>query len=278
MWDDANSGWVLRAGADTQLGNYRETNEDFVLLDPELPLALVLDGAGPGGARAARVGAEAMCDRARLGGANGEPPEAVLGAAFRAGHDAVVRMPGAAEFRYAATAVAAWICAGRAFVTWLGNGSALHLSGGTATRLTYPHTFRGLLVKQGRMTEQEARDTVGRNPLLGLLGDWNPDIELEILSFLPQPGDRLILTSDGVDPLLDEDTFVTACRTIDDPTICAEALIEHALMRGSRDNCACAVITFDRSTATPAPVPPTAPDPPTAPAAPPARKWWQFWK
>ena len=84
VWRDDDSGWLVRAGADTQIGPFRETNQDHILLDPEVPLALVLDGmGGPGGERAAQIGAEAIRDRARSGHADGESPEAFLDAAFR---------------------------------------------------------------------------------------------------------------------------------------------------------------------------------------------------
>jgi serine/threonine protein phosphatase PrpC len=62
---------------------------------------------------------------------------------------------------------------------------------------------------------------------------------------------------------------VTACRTVSDPTTCAEAIIEHAIMAGSRDNCTCAVIAFERPGGGPRPEP--------SPSDP-SRKWWQFWK
>jgi hypothetical protein len=57
---------------------------------------------------------------------------------------------------------------------------------------------------------------------------------------------RLILTTDGVTNHIPADTILNACRDISDPATCAEAIIEHAIRAGSRDNCTCAVIAFEQ--------------------------------
>jgi serine/threonine protein phosphatase PrpC len=76
----------------------------------------------------------------------------------------------------------------------------------------------------------------------------------------------VILTTDGVTNHIPDSTILNACRTISDPTTCAEAIIEHALMANSRDNCSCAVIAFDCD------------DPEADLLLVESQKWWQFWK
>ncbi|MBN9122625.1 MAG: serine/threonine-protein phosphatase [Planctomycetes bacterium] len=278
-WREEGSGWLVRAGADTQTGNYRERNEDLVLLDPELPLALVLDGmGGPDGARAAQIGAEAIRERIRDGRGSDEPPEVRLDAAFRAGHDAITdwQTTNTERGACAATAVGAWVHDGHVYVTWIGDSRAYRLTGGRLERLTRDHNLGYALVRAGRMSEDEARDARGGHRLISFLGGWNLDGLLEVPSFVPLPGDRLILATDGVTCLLEDGTFLNACRTVTDPATCAEVLIEHALMRGSRDNCTCAVIAFEWPGEGP---PPEAPSqPPQSPHPPEPRKWWRFWK
>lgn len=270
-WRDEESGLLVRAGADSRTGGYRETNQDYVWLDPQLPLALVLDGMGgsPSGERAAQTGAEAIRDRAREGYANGEPPEALLEDAFRAGHDAVRHLNQAPAFRHSgATVVAAWVQEGRVSVTWLGDSGAYRLSGGRLERLTWEHNWANEVIRRGIMSKAEARDhRISRN-LVNFLGQREPEPQFEFPTFVPRPGDRLILATDGVTGVLSNDTLLNTCRTIPDPTTCAEALVEHALATGSRDNCTCAVLAFEWVGAGPAPEPP-APQPP--------RKWWRFW-
>jgi serine/threonine protein phosphatase PrpC len=271
-WRDEDSGWLVRAGADTQIGHFRETNQDYVLFDPEVPLALVLDGMGgsPDGERAARVGAEAIRGHISGGYATDEASESLLDDAFRAGHQAVLDLSPEGTYRVAgATAVGACVRDGRVFVTWIGDSRAYRLTGGRLQLLTRDHNLGWALVRAGTMSEAEARDSRGTHRLFSWLGEWHIDGPLEVPSFVPLPGDRLILATDGVTAMLEDDTFLTACRTVPDPATCAEVLIEHALMRGSRDNCSCAVIAFER----PGYDPPEPPQPQLI-----LRKWWQFWK
>jgi protein phosphatase len=282
-WYDEESGWLIRAGADTQIGNYREQNEDFVLLDPELPLALVLDGMGsqPAGERAARVGAEVIRDRVRVGHANGEPADILLEAAFQAGHDAVVHLGRTPEFRNCgATVVAAWIQDGQVHVAWLGDSPAFRVSGARLERLTWNHDLRTLLIRSGRLTEAEARYARFKNVLFRYLGAGAANDKLEIRSFVPRPGDRLILATDGGAGWTPDETIPNACRDISDPTTCAEAINEHALMAGSRDNCSCAVLAFERVDANPFEGERVDVNPLPEPSPPPAalRTWWRFWR
>lgn len=272
-WRDEGSGWLVRAGADSQTGGYRETNEDYVWLDSELPLALVFDGAGgaSGGSLVARVAAGAIRDSVHAAHARGfdGPPNVLLEAALRAGHDAVVtwREEDAEHRGCGTTVVAAWVQAGSVHVTWLGDSRASVVSGGRVQLLTWDHDWRNEVARRQGVTVDEIARVHHRNVLLYYLGGWETGVRLEVLTVTPQPGDRLILATDGVTSVLDSETFLTACRTISDPTTCAEAIIEHALMAGSRDNCTCAVLAFERADEGPAITPPEPP-----------RRWWRFWK
>lgn len=246
IWRDEESGLLIRAGAATQTGGYRERNEDFWLLDSELPLAIVLDGmGGVGGQRAAQLGAEAIAESIRTNHAPDEPAESLLQAAFRAGDGSILHWwsidPDSGNC--SATAVAAWVQQGRVYVSWLGNSRAYRASNGKLEQLTWDHDWANEAVRLKAISADEARyGRVSRN-LTRCLGRWGPEPWLEFPSFVPLPGDQLILATDGIS-VLEESTILNACRTISDPTTCAEAIIEHALMAGSRDNCTCAVIAF----------------------------------
>jgi protein phosphatase len=203
-------------------------------------------GGGTSGELAARVGAGAICDRVRTGCANKEPPELLLEATLRAGQTAVRRLHTDPNHRgCGSTVVAAWLQGGRAYITWLGDSPAFRVSAGRLERLTWAHDTRGFLIRAGTFTEAEAHHHRIRNALHHYLGSRPEEWPLEIPSFVPLTGDRLILATNGVSDFLDDGAILATCQTISDPTTCAEALVEHALMAGSRDNCTCAVIAFD---------------------------------
>lgn len=276
-WRDEESGWVIRAGADTHIGYHRQHNDDGVWLDPELPLVLVLDGLGGRGAdRPRQVITEAIRERAQAGFEAHEAPEELLESAFRSGHQAVLRLHNESAYRgLAATVAAAWVQDGRVFVAWLGNAGAYRQSALRIERLTHAHTFREDLVRQKRMTEAQVNDQLIRNAVVRYLGRWDREYRLDVLSFTPLQDDRVILATDGVTQAITDPTILSACRLISDPTTCAEAILEHSLRAGSRDNCTCAVIAFEWASDAP-PLAPPEPEPPK-PLGPP-RKWWRFWK
>lgn len=274
-WACGESGLRVRAGADTHIGNYREHNEDRVHLGAHLPLALVLDGMGgqPQGERAAELGETAICDYLHQHYSHTNAA-AALAAAFRTAHDRICAWHFEAPDNRngGATVVAALVCEGRVHVAWSGDSMAYLVRDGTAKRLTRPHDLRHALIDRGTITEAEAYEHRIKNVLVHCLGGGCNDFRSDAVSFDPRPGDQLVLATDGVWCML-EDEIAAVCGASSDPTSCAEALIELALQANSRDNCTVAVLAFDLP-ADSAPEPEVPPAPPVAP-----RKWrWQFWK
>jgi protein phosphatase len=264
-----DSGWLVRAGADTQRGNYRESNEDRFHLDPRYPFALVLDGmGGPGaGELASRAGAEAVAAALRRGLKAGEP-RGLIERALRDGHEAILALgsPDHDMRNCGATIVLALLHDGVAHVSWLGDSAAFLVSGDHVEKFTWDHDYRTCTMRKLGMSEEEARGYFWKNVLLYYLGQWpEGDVQLEVPSRTFNPGDRLVLATDGVAKLLAGPELLRVCRSHPEPQACAEELVRLALERGSRDNCTCAVIAFGR----PGDPPPALPPPP--------RRWWRFW-
>ena len=258
---------TLRAGGRTDVGVHpnRQLNEDYLLVDCELGLFAVFDAGGNWaeiGGRVGPVSAEAI-QRVIREGKGGEPRDLIkrafreAEAAHRAEHDEI-------GWTGACSVVLALFHSDRVFLSWLGDTVAHRVTSAGIELLTQPHTLWDELVRRGHTPTNPDH----RKLLLHVLGNELPD-PLEIVSFVPQPGDRLVLATDGVTDHITPDTILNACRVISDPTTCAEAIIEHAIMAGSRDNCSCAVIAFER---------PGDGTPPEPPSSAPSRKWWQFWK
>jgi serine/threonine protein phosphatase PrpC len=277
VWVDGVTGRTVRAGGASLCGNHRSNNEDRVYIDPQYPFALVLDGMGgvAAGEIAAQKGEEAVARSLRRGLKRGADPRGLIEQALRAGHEAVVEIGELVpEYRCCGTtAVLALLHGGSVYVSWLGDSAAILVSGGRVQQLTWDHDFRTYMIRKMGMSEDEARGYYWRNVILCYLGQWpEGEVQLEILSHTPQPGDRLILASDGVSKILTDTDLLQVCESHLDPKACAEELVNRALENGSRDNCTCAVLAFERSGTDPAPEPPR-PQPQSQPS-----KWWQFWK
>jgi protein phosphatase len=266
VWTDSAFGCTVRAGAASHIGYFRENNEDRVYLDPKYPFALVLDGMGglAAGEVASRNGETALAHALRKGLRAGAEPPGLIEEALRTGNEAV-RTLGQIDrnLRNCGTTVvlALWHC-DRVYVSWLGDSPAFLVSGGHVKKLTWEHDLRTALVRHGIIGAADAHDYRLDNVLWRYLGAEESKEPIEVPSFTPRRGDRLVLATDGVTGVTPEPLLMEICRAHPDPQICADALVATALERGSRDNCTCAVIAFGDDVAPPHP----------------ARKWWHFWR
>jgi serine/threonine protein phosphatase PrpC len=248
VWANTACGCTIRAGAASHVGYFRENNEDRVYLDPEYPFALVLDGMGglAAGELASR-GAEAAVAAALRGGlAAGDEPPGLIERALRAGHEAVLDLGrrDRALRHTGTTVVLALLDRGRAHVSWLGDSPAYLVSGGGVERLTWDHNLSNVLVRHGVISAEEAGANRLDNRLWRYLGAEETKEPIEVRSFAPRRGDRLVLATDGVTGVVPEADLLHLCRAHPDPQACAEGLVNGALERGSRDNCTCAVLAF----------------------------------
>lgn len=103
------------------------------------------------------------------------------------------------------------------------------------TQITKDHTFVQQLIDAGRLTEEEALIHPRRNVILRVLGDTSEEPEFDIHQIEVQPGDRLLLCSDGLcgvvpNYLIEENMKVA---NLDEAI---ELLIDEAKEYGAPDN------------------------------------------
>lgn len=79
----------------------------------------------------------------------------------------------------------------------MGDSRAYLISDGKIEQLTEDHSLRVQLVKQGKVSEEVASQTIGRNVLARALGKES-DVEVDLTSGDLGPGERLLLCSDGL--------------------------------------------------------------------------------
>src|SRR5205085_10552560 len=102
-----------------------------------------------------------------------------------------------------ATVVLALVRGGRALVAHLGDSRAYLLRAGQLERLTRDHSHLERLIDLGWIKPEEAswRGNGGPTRYAGMTGDAEVDVRLLEL----RPGDRLLLCSDGLTEMLDDD-------------------------------------------------------------------------
>jgi PPM family protein phosphatase len=240
---------ALSVAGHTDAGR-RAQNDDHLLIDAELGLFLVLDAAGSWsemGGRASRVGADVIQQFIREGLAPEAQPQLLIESAFRVAGEALRAEPDENGWHGAPVVVLALYHSGRIHVSWLGNAMAHRLSSDQIVPLIWPHTLHNLCIRQGKLTEEAILALHGdkyRHILCHYLSnDTFPD-PFEVISFVPQRGDQLILTSNGVSDSIGLSDLLQTCQSHPEPQGCANRIVELALEQGSRDNCTCVVIAF----------------------------------
>ena len=94
------------------------------------------------------------------------------------------------------TLTCAVIIGDRAMVANVGDSRVYLLRSGILTQLTEDHSFVGMLIRMGEITEEEAHSHPQRNFVTRSLGQ-KLDVEIDVTMHDLRPGDRLMLCSDG---------------------------------------------------------------------------------
>ncbi len=129
---------------------------------------------------------------------------------------------------------------GRATIAHVGDSRAYRLREGAIEQLTRDHTFVAQQVTAGAMTQAEATRHPQRGVLIRALGlgrDINVDISRERL----RVGDRLLLCSDGLNSMIENNTIAELLGT-GSANEAAWALIEAANQAGGHDNVSVVVV------------------------------------
>ncbi|HYH27872.1 MAG TPA: Stp1/IreP family PP2C-type Ser/Thr phosphatase [Actinomycetota bacterium] len=276
----------VRAGAATDVGRVRERNEDSFLAKD--PLFAVADGLGghQGGDVASRTALETLEREARPGeGEDGLPDrlhDGVL-SANRAVFERAAGDPGLAGMGTTITALAAGT--GRFYLAHVGDSRAYLLRDGELRPLTEDHTLVRKMVKEGRLTVEEAEVHPQRSVLTRALG-IEDEIEVDQATVEIAQGDRILICSDGLTGMVDEETIREILEGGSDPDRASARLVEAANEAGGQDNITVVVVDVVQSDPVPAPIPADAeavPEPAdrapkrAVPIAPRRRRRWLRW-
>ena len=144
----------------------------------------------------------------------------------------------------ATTAVAMLIDAGIGTLAHVGDSRAYRLRDGQLERLTRDHSWVEAQIRVGALSEMAARRHPWRNIVTrALLG--SEDLEVDIQEVELHSGDRLLLCSDGVFTVLDDDQISDVLRREADLDSLCHALIQGANDGGGPDNVTAVVLEVD---------------------------------
>lgn len=230
----------------TDIGLVRRENQDAYAVhdggEEGFTICVVCDGmGGPGGGKlASRLAVDAFlaaCQANLREDMNWDQVEEVTAFAVAEANTAVYeRSCAEGGLRgMGTTLVSAVVREGRALLDNVGDSRAYLLHGGDIVRITRDHSVVERLVRQGNITEEEARVHPNRNLITRALGPDRSALSDSYRVAL-EPGDSLLLCTDGLTgPVTDQELAREIMRGTGDNR-CLDRLLELAKKRGAPDN------------------------------------------
>jgi protein phosphatase len=219
------------AGTDT--GRQRRANEDSLLV--RSPLFVVADGMG--GAQAGEVASRIAVESFQPGLDDAFEPELALAELARSANSRIHELShsNAEQAGMGTTLTAVYVGTEDVAIAHVGDSRAYCLRDGELLRLTDDHSLVDELMRQGRLTPEEAVEHPQRSVITRALGPEG-SVEVDTRSFRARAGDVYLLCSDGLTTMISEELIRSILLA--DPALrnAGEALIAAANQAGGRDN------------------------------------------
>jgi protein phosphatase len=224
---------VAEQYAATDTGRQRRANEDALL--SRSPLFVVADGMG--GAQAGEVASQIAVEAFQQGLGDSAEPEAALAELTRAANWRIHELS-ASHTEHAGmgtTLTAMYVGAQDVAIAHVGDSRAYCLRGTELMRLTDDHSLVDELMRQGRLTPEEAEEHPQRSVITRALGPEGT-VEVDTRSFQARAGDVYLLCSDGLTTMVSEQELTELLLKHTKLRDAGEAMIAAANQAGGRDN------------------------------------------
>jgi PPM family protein phosphatase len=232
----------------TDPGMVRSSNQDAYYVDPDGRFFIVADGMGghAGGQEASRIAKETI--RAYLDDhwtatdiTSAEMLEQALYKANIAILEDQKRYPERADM---GTTTVVLMFRERPWCANVGDSRIYRLRGASLEQITEDQTWVAKAIKLGVLTPDQARVHPMRHVLAQCLGREEL-ADVEILPVDIQPGDRLLLCSDGLTEELSDPVIANHVKTIRSCEMAVSTLVNAAKEHGGRDNITVVMVAVD---------------------------------
>ena len=235
----------IEAAGDTDIGQARPANEDAILVGETV--FVVADGMGgaAGGHLASSTTVETFqaLDGARFGNAE-EAAEAMRKVILEANR--AVRENAQQDSRLegmGTTVTGVMLNGADLYVGHVGDSRAYLLRGDRLRQLTHDHSLVQQLIDMGRLTEEEAEDHPQAAIITRAVG-LSAEVDVDVDTLQPEPGDRLLLCSDGLTRVVGDEEIGEHLAELREPADATRTLIDLANERGGPDNISVVVLAF----------------------------------
>lgn len=234
----------------TDPGLLRSANQDAYYIDPEGRFFIVADGMGghAGGQEASRIATTAIQNYLDERWHSEEDSPTLLEKAMLQANHAILQdqrsHPERSDMGTTAVVVIFREEEQHPWCAHIGDSRLYRLRGSKLEQITEDHTWVARAIKVGEITPDQARSHPLRHVLAQCLG--REDVRrIDVQPLQAQPGDRLLLCSDGLTEELSDQLIANHLKTIRACEKAAAALVNAAKDRGGRDNITVVIVTID---------------------------------
>lgn len=238
---------MLKSYAITDIGRKRQLNQDFIYLS-ETPIGnlpnvfIVADGMGGhnAGDYASRYAVETVVDE--IGTSFEKNPVRILGGAIEKAN-ALIRQRAQENPAYSGmgtTMVAATFIGRYLEVANVGD-SRLYVINNGIKQITRDHSLVEEMVRMGGIDKASARNHPDKNIITRAIGARD-DIEADFFNVELQEGDLVLLCSDGLTNMLDDEEIYRVLTEDESLKNRVDKLVEMANRNGGKDNISAIVI------------------------------------
>jgi protein phosphatase len=238
----------LFAAGRTDPGRVRSSNEDAYFIGDSI--FAVADGMGGHVAgevaSATALGPLEEID-ARVYPDGATAIHALEGAIKDANKQVIAKAMDSPEYEGMGTTLTALMFEGRRIhFAHVGDSRAYLLRDGQFSQLTRDHTFVQQLVEEGRISEEEAAVHPRRSVITRAIGVPG-EIDVDVMTLDLEQGDQLLLCSDGLTGVVDDEEIARILGELDPPDRTVERLVQSANRAGGPDNITTVLLRWDET-------------------------------
>jgi len=236
----------MQIGFNSSVGNIRENNQDnmYASKDSRFPLFLVADGMGghKAGEIASAMAIEAtidfLSDKKELLDSEDDIIRYIIEAIIFANDKIYNISQDISEYNGMGTTLTlAYIYNSKVIIGHVGDSRAYLIHNDNIKQITEDHTLVNELIKQGTISESESLNHPQRHMITRAVGT-SPDIVVDtnIVEFMA--GDKLILCSDGLTNMVDDEMILSIVSKNEelDANSLSKILVTMANDNGGKDN------------------------------------------
>ena len=234
---------MITIGFKTDKGKKRKDNEDSLFVIPDKKIFIVADGVGGqnSGELASRMTVGYMAQYVCLNPIEDAVTEAQLKTYFKklfSGANSLVYEKSVSEpgnLGMATTAVLCYIRDDTAYFVNVGDSRAYLIREGRPYQITEDHSFVQTMIREGRLSKEEAEKRDDRNMITRAIGG-DEEVHPDFFTLDLFPGDTIILCSDGLHGEVPDETIAALTLTTSTMHELSRMLVDKANDAGGKDN------------------------------------------